>query len=803
MRFAPWTLVAVTLWVTLPAAAPADSATLGDEQTLQLAGLATDGPSLVDFFHVRAHAEADREHLQTLIHQLSDPVPAQRDRSAAELVAWGPLAVPVLRHAVNGLDNQEAAARAQKCLQSIEGPAGANLPLAAARLLRGRKLAGAAEVLLDYLPFADNAAVLQEVTGALCEVAYVNNKPEAVVVRALKDPVPVRRAAAGMALYRTDQPEQWPAVRKLLQDPKPAVRLRAAISLANAHDAEAITVLIDLFAELTPEQRKEAEEVLLPLAGEWAPGAIAGEDEIARRIRRDSWAAWWRNADGAALLAMIRKRTLTPENEKKIAVLIKKLGDNVFDNRERAQTEVVSLGRIALPLLREAIHSKDLEIARRADECIQLIEKNPASGVPAAAFRLLAVRKPEGAAEALLAYMPHIENEAQAEEVQSALTGLALRDSKPEPVLLAALEDKQALRRAFAGEALARGAGLEVRPAVRKLFRDADSMVRLRAGLALVSAHDREAVPLLIDLLPDLSAAEAMQAHEILFMLAGDKTPELQGDADAEARKKNRDAWAAWWKQDGDKVDLAKLDSKERLLGYTLIVDHLGRVLELGPDNKQRWVITGLANPIDAVVVPGNRVLIAEYGANKVTERDFAGKVLWEKAGLPGAPVNVQRLLNGNTFIATVNGLMEVDRTGKEVYTINTIGGVQAANKARDGSIWVLTNGGQCMRVDTTGKELKNFQLGLGAFVPAGIDLLPSGGVLIASQNNGKVVEVDAEGKVVWEAPAANPSTGTRLPNGNVLVGSYATAKVFEIDRKGKVIWEYSEPSQFWRARRR
>ena len=804
MRFAPWTLVAITLCLLLPAAAAADNAALGDEQTLQLAGLATDGPSLVEFFRIRAHSEAERGHLQTLIRQLSDPAPAQRDRSAAELVAWGPLAVPVLRHTINDLDNQEAAARARKCLQTIEGPESANLPLAAARLLRGRKLAGAAEVLLDYLPFADNPAVLQEVTAALCEVAYVNNKPEAIVVRALKDPVPVRRAAAGTALYRVDQPEQWPSVRKLLQDPKPAVRLRAALSLANAHDAEAITVLIDLLAELTPEQRKEAEEVLLPLAGEWAPGAIAGEDEIARRIRRDSWAAWWRNADGPALLALIRKRTLTPETEKQIAALIRRLGDNIFDKRELAQTELVSLGRIALPLLREAMHSKDLEIARRAEECVQLIEKNPANGVPAAAFRLLAVRKPEGAAEALLAYIPHIENDTQAEEVQSALNGLALRDGKPEPLLVAALQDKLALRRAFAGEALARGAGEEARAAVRKLLRDTNSLVRLRVGIALVSAHDREAVPLLIDLIPELSAAEASQAQELLFVLAGEKTPELQADADADGRKKNRDAWTAWWKANGDKVELAKLDSRERLLGFTVLVHHsANQVVEIGPDNKIRWQIDGLQNPIDAVVLPGNHVLIAEYTGNKVTERDFTGKVLWEKNGLPGNPMNVQRLANGNTFIATTGGIVEVDRMGTVVYMINNLpNGCLGACKARDGSIWCLGNANVIVKMDTTGKEIKNLQLNQN-FSAGGIDLLPNGGALVAYPNANRVVEVSPDGKVVWEAEANQIMTPSRLPNNHVLVASFNTMRVFEIDRKGTIVWEYKDSAQPFRARRR
>ena len=68
-------------------------------------------------------------------------------------------------------------------------------------------------------------------------------------------------------------------------------------------------------------------------------------------------------------------------------------------------------------------------------------------------------------------------------------------------------------------------------------------------------------------------------------------------------------------------------------------------------------------------------MLVAEYYAKRVTERDSTGKLLWE-ISVPSYPVNAQRLANGNTFITLYgpaaflnNGkaLMEVDATGKLV----------------------------------------------------------------------------------------------------------------------------------------
>src|SRR5207253_2695682 len=121
-----------------------------------------------------------------------------------------------------------------------------------------------------------------------------------------------------------------------------------------------------------------------------------------------------------------------------------------------------------------------------AQKCLQVLtEKTEANPLPLAAPRLLAVRKPKGGVEALLAFLPFAEDDTLQGEVQSALGYLALRDGKVEPALVKALEDKSPARRAAAVEAIA-GANLaDQRDAVRALLKDADLSVRLRAALAL------------------------------------------------------------------------------------------------------------------------------------------------------------------------------------------------------------------------------------------------------------------------------------------------------------------------------
>jgi HEAT repeat protein len=804
----PWLRCRLLLIAALLGAPPAVAAgpTEDDEKVLQSAGLATDESALLQFFRLRSRTDADRDRLVTLVRQLG--APATEARAAAELVGCGPPAVAALRHAVNELDNP-AARRARKCLVAIEGPTGAAVVTAAARLLAARAPDGAAEVLLDYLPYADDATVSEAVTSSLAALAFPGGKPHRALLRALEDPVPLRRAVALEVLCRADRPDLFPAVRKLLADPKPAVRARAALALAKQRDAESFPVLIDLIGVLPAEECRPVEEALQELAGEWAPGLPrVGDDDLSRRIRREVWAAWWRNTDGPTLLEEFRRRTLTPEAAARTRALVRRLGDGSFSERERATAELIALGRVALPVLREAARDPDAEVAHRAEAIRQRLETAPGDPLPLTAARLVALRKPPGAAEVLLAYFPSAEGEDLAAEVVAALAAVAVRDGKPDTALVKALGDDAAPRRAAAAEALCRAGGAEAVAAVGRLLKDADLSVRLRAASGLATAGDREAVPVLIDLVAALPREGSWQAQEVLLRLAGEGGPEATAGEDEAGRKKARDAWAAWWKANADRADLSRLAAERVTLGYTTVVlvndSGQGRVVELGRDGKVRWQIEGLQYPVDAWVLPGNRVLVGEYNGMKVTERDLAGKVVWEKENLGSRVVNVQRLANGHTFIAVQNALMEVDRAGKEVAIHRRpANDIWAACRSPDGSITYFTNGNQCVRLDRSGKEVRSFPLGAGGSWTSGIDITAQGHILASNHNTNKVEEYDQSGKKVWEAAAPAITTATRAANGNTIVCSYFNNRVFELDRNGKVVWEHKDELHPFRARRR
>jgi HEAT repeat protein len=504
------------------------------------------------------------------------------------------------------------------------------------------------------------------------------------------------------------------------------------------------------------------------------------------------------------LLEYFKKRTLYDDDLPKVKELVRKLGDEVFIERNRATNDLIALGPTARPMLREALSGEDVEVVRRATNCLEAIDRNLKPELTMAAARMLVRRKPALATKALLDFLPFTEDEMVADEVRAALVGLAVRDGKPDPILTEATNDKLVVRRAAAVEALLRGKAI-VPAEGRKFLADRDMTVRLAAALALTQREDKESIAPLIALLTELPREQAWQVEDVLCRLAGEKAPAVSlGDDDA-ARKKCRDAWSEWWTKNASTIDLKTLGDSQRLLGFTLIstVDgrNRGKVYELGLDGKARWTIKDLNFPIDAQALPGERVLIAEMNGNRVTERDLKGKILWEKSHQ--MPVACQRLPNGNTFIAGRNGMIEVDRAGKEIFKYDRNDfGIFGGVKLRNGEYGMVTSFGTFVRIDSKGKEGKSIGTGQAQnfCVP---DALPSGRVLIPMWGEGKVVEFDPDGKEVWTGQVNNPVSAFRLPNGNTLIASMGTSKVVELDRNGKEVWQHSADGRPWRVRRR
>jgi hypothetical protein len=530
----------------------------------------------------------------------------------------------------------------------------------------------------------------------------------------------------------------------------------------------------------------------------WGPAAAQpGRDGLDEQLLARAGVG----TDGPALLAFLQKHTHPAVDADRIRTLVRDLGAAEFATRERSSAELAKAGRLAAAPLRQALKSPDREIALRAAKCLQGIEAGPGPAEQAAAVRLVARRKPAGAAAVLLAYLPCAPGDAVAEEIRAALPAVAVIDGKSAPALTQALADAVPVKRAAAAEALCRAGATEHFGAVRPLLQDRDPEVRLRVALALVARREKAAVPALVDLLDQLPAAQLAPVEDILYRLAGDQAPAAPPGGGTPAQ--TRAAWERWWRTHGATVDLARLDAGRAALGYTLVVEtENGRVEEVGADGKVRWQIRDLSFPLAAEVVGENRVLIAEYRGARVTERSFQGKILWETK--VSWPIAAQRLPGGHTFIATRGQLLEVDRDGKEVFHHDLPGQIlMAARRLRNGHVICITSSGLLLRLDATGKEVQRFAAGYGMNFGLGLDVSPAGRILVAQYRNHKVVEYSPEGKVTAEIPVRYPDSAFCLPRGTMLVASQLQRRVMELDRDGNVLWEYTPAGPPSRASRR
>ena len=174
----------------------------------------------------------------------------------------------------------------------------------------------------------------------------------------------------------------------------------------------------------------------------------------------------------------------------------------------------------------------------------------------------------------------------------------------------------------------------------------------------------------------------------------------------------------------GAEVGLDTPFSVRRLAnGNTLVTDAKGaRVTEFTPQGAiaWKWEKPEMADlwPRMSRQTPAGTILMTFQKGGTVFELNREGKAIWEyKVDPSRLPYQAIRLANGNTLIGLVDPgeVIEVDKSGR---TVRSIGG--AGSKLRFG--WI-----------------------------AGLDVLPSGGIMIADFTARRVVEVDASGKLGHE----------------------------------------------------
>ncbi|MGL4553946.1 MAG: HEAT repeat domain-containing protein [Gemmataceae bacterium] len=496
----------------------------------------------------------------------------------------------------------------------------------------------------------------------------------------------------------------------------------------------------------------------------------------------------------AGLLSFLRKRTPAREVIERVDGYVARLGDDEHRVREQATLGLIDIGVAARGRLTDALGSADAEVRRRARWALDRITP-PAddSRILPAVARLLAARKPAGAAEALLDVLPHVEGADVADELARSLAPLAAgKDGVPPAAVVKALGSGSKAQRAAAGVALA--AGPEGSKALaRKLLDDEAVGVRRRVAVALAEGGDGKALPALAALAGSDSDEDRAAAEEVLHAVAGDEAPEGSSSADRGAARK---AWEGWLKADGGKVDLTKVSFDAPGGNLTLVGSWEvkgGRrqavVSALAPAGAVKWQLdVAGGTQMHASLARRDRVLVAEYNHGRVQEYDLKGKVHWTHVVLN--PVAAYRLRNGNTFVATRNSLIVLDRDRRAVRTVRRPGSdVASATVFEDGRMAVMTTGGTVVRYDKEGKEAGSVNTGRYVTAHSRVQFNADGSFVVPEGGTNRVWAYEKDGKVRWEAVVAYiPSFVVAQPGGGVWVGSRSWSDLIELDPKGKEV---------------
>lgn len=509
-------------------------------------------------------------------------------------------------------------------------------------------------------------------------------------------------------------------------------------------------------------------------------------------------------ADGPNLLKYFRKRTPSPEEQVTFKKRAKQLGSTAHPVRAQATTELIRAGRAALPSLREMAKTSDLELARRAQYCIGVIEQNTRLGVSAHAARVLVERNPPGTIETLLAYLPFAD-EGVEEDVRLAIKRVAYVNGKAVAVLEQALTHPNAKQRGAAAWIVGMSSDSEQRAKVASCLRDAAAEVRFLTASGLLAARDPAAVPALIDLLTVAPSDLAWRAEDLLLRVAGENGPTVLLDATADNNgQKARAAWETWWKVNGSKIDWKSLALEEESVGWTLIAenqrpDNVGRLFEVNKAGVMRWQVK-LQNPIDVQWLRAGKLLVGDSRAGQIFEMDTRGNIGWKFTGIN--PTSIQRLPNGNTVASSYQKIVEINRDGAIVFSYSTQGHTYQARKLNDGHYVWIDACGEIGEIDGAGALVAKAKISA-SLAWGSIERIRPGRYLVALGGVGKVQEVDMAGRVYWERSVNNPNRAIRLPNGNTLVASHGDGCVYEFDASGNERWKLAGAGKPFAAVRR
>jgi hypothetical protein len=251
-------------------------------------------------------------------------------------------------------------------------------------------------------------------------------------------------------------------------------------------------------------------------------------------------------AEGA--IESLRQLVPSGDQAKRLAELIKNLGDDSFETRERAQAELLRMGVRSTQALQRASRSTDEEVRARAMAILEKLDGNQAATLNFAALRILEKGKTAGATQVILDAIPHFKAQHVHVAAKKALGAVSTRTELA--LLTRALQHENIHVRAASVTAMA---GL-IDPARSKLLRpllnDKSSQVRYAAAYAVASLGDSACLRTLIDLLEVDDAGMRRKSHVLLRTITGQDI-EFASHGNDDLRARGIAKWREWLKDNG------------------------------------------------------------------------------------------------------------------------------------------------------------------------------------------------------------------------------------------------------------
>jgi len=272
---------------------------------------------------------------------------------------------------------------------------------------------------------------------------------------------------------------------------------------------------------------------------------------------------------------------------------------------------------------------------------------------------------------------------------------------------------------------------------------------------------------------------------------------------------------------------------------YKVLASDKGHLAIVNAKGEVEWEMPLKHDVHDLHVLPNGNILTHTSPTLTVEIEPKKKEIVWKyeskpKEGYKGRVEvhSFQRLPDGNTMIAEGGNsrIIEVNPEGTIVKEIplkvkqsNAHRDTRRVRKLATGNYLVAQEGeGAVREYDATGKIVWEYALGLGERKRSGghgpeghgVELfsavrLDNGNTLIGGGNNNRVLEVDKEGKIVWQVDQSDlpgitlawVTTVQALPNGNVILGNcHATDKnpqLIEVNREKKVVWQFKDFKNF------